>query len=135
MSPMVNSQKIPHEFYDNHSRITSYDNNRPHPQRTGASASNMKLINTLNKSTMSAKQKKAFHSLGTLGLQITPNCLYTDYENIEEIHGVLGAFYKISNNMINKADSKEKEEEGKDKRTFAKPNENMLQVITEDIDI
>lgn len=73
MSPMISSQKIPNEFYDNHSRITSYDNNRPHPQRTGESTSNMKLINTLNKSTMSAKQNKVFHSLGTLGLHVTPN--------------------------------------------------------------
>jgi hypothetical protein len=130
MSPMVKSQKIPHEFYDNHSRITSYENNRPHPQMTGSSANNMKLINTLNKSTMSTKQNKGFHSLGTLGMHMNPNNLYTDYENIEEMHGVIGAFYQVTNSMLHKVEAKE---DNYDKRPDT--NDNLLQMIEEDIDI
>ena len=105
MSPMMNSQKIPQEFYENYSRIASHDANTGQLQNQGNTTGNMKLINTLKNSTISAKQnQKIVHSLGTLGLHMPPTNLISEYENIEEMHGVLVAFYQVSHGMLDKVE-------------------------------
>eukprot|EP00343_Euplotes_focardii_P003031 CAMPEP_0205805654 /NCGR_PEP_ID=MMETSP0205-20121125/8959_1 /ASSEMBLY_ACC=CAM_ASM_000278 /TAXON_ID=36767 /ORGANISM="Euplotes focardii, Strain TN1" /LENGTH=145 /DNA_ID=CAMNT_0053077251 /DNA_START=639 /DNA_END=1073 /DNA_ORIENTATION=- len=109
MSPMVNSQKMPNEFYDNYSRITSYDTHSN--QLKQGNTGNMNLINTLNKSTISAKQsKKIFHSLGTLGLQVPTTNIISEYENIEEMHGVWVAFYQVTHTMLGKVENKNRDD-------------------------
>lgn len=124
MSPMINSQKMPNELYKDHSRITSYDNPKLNMGRQNISANNTKLINTLgmsdrgythlalNKSTISAKQsKKVLQSLGTLGLYPTVTNLAIEQENIEEMHTVLVAFYRVAHGMLNKVEFGNSEED------------------------
>ena len=77
---------MPHELYNEYSKISSHNLKF---KKKGNVTNNINLINTLNKPSLSEKlSKKIIHSMGTLGLNIPQIRLITEYENIEEMHGV-----------------------------------------------
>lgn len=118
MSPMSTSQR------------PSYIGTRPHPADNGNTQNHM--IHTLNKSTISAKQsKKIPRSLGTLGLVATSSAKMMEQDNIEEMHGVLVAFYIINRNMLHRIEGKEEST----REIQQKPDGNLLTLVHDDVDL
>lgn len=131
MSPLVNSQKIQSKLYENNSRITSYENNWPNPLRHNSTMGNAKIIhtvNTLNKSTLSGKMSKKANDRG--------NAFMLEHDNIEDMHGVLVAFFHASHGLLTKVEEKDSKNADQTKNAKSSKDANLLEVWEgEDIEL